>query len=260
MTPARQPETASELAKKAEAIADHSPAVEAPAPHVVEALRRVMRDLPGIGKDQQASQQQGGYAYRGIEQITQHTQGLFAKHGIVFAPRVVHFEIRDVVVNQKPWTDTVELVEYDVYGPQGIEDKIVVGPILAIGRDNSDKGANKCLTQAYKYALLQTLSISDAKDDADGTTHEADAATRVTVTREELDAIAAVRSSLLDLPEEVHDRLIADAVARAGAADLNAVLADEGWRNWLAGAIAHHKRSAKPDDPSEPTLPLEEAK
>lgn len=148
---------------------------ETKAAHVIEALSRVMRDLPGIGKDQQASAQQGGYAYRGIEQITQHTQGLFAEHGVVFIPRVVHHEIRELVVNGKPWTDTIELVEYDVYGPGGVEDRITVGPILAIGRDNSDKGANKCLTQAYKYALLQALSISDAKDDADGTTHEADA-------------------------------------------------------------------------------------
>lgn len=144
--------------------------------HVIEALTRVMADLPGIGKDSQASAQQGGYSYRGIEQITQHTQGLFARHGVVFIPRVVHYEIRDLVVNGKPWTDTVELVEYDVYGPGGVEDRITVGPVLAIGRDNSDKGANKCLTQAFKYALLQALSISDAKDDADGTTHEADAA------------------------------------------------------------------------------------
>lgn len=254
MTPARKPATVSELAEKAETIADHSPIVEAPAPHVVEALRRVMRDLPGIGKDQQASQQQGGYAYRGIEQITQHTQGLFAKHGIVFAPRVVHFEIRDVVVNQKPWTDTVELVEYDVYGPQGIEDKIVVGPILAIGRDNSDKGANKCLTQAYKYALLQALSISDAKDDADGTTHEADAATRPTISRDEMDAIQAVRDSLAALPDEVVERLTTQAIARSGTDSLDGVLLNDGWRKWLAQAIEAHKERV-----AEPTLPLEEA-
>ena len=145
------------------------------AANVIEALTRVVRDLPAIGKEQQASSQQGGYSYRGIEQITGHTQRLFAQHGIVFTPRVVHYETRDLLVNSKPWTDTITLVEYDVYGPGGIEDKITIGPLLSIGRDNSDKGATKCLTQAFKYALLQALCISDAKDDADGTTHEADA-------------------------------------------------------------------------------------
>jgi len=143
------------------------------APNVVVALLRVMDELPAIGKDGRADPKQGGYAYRGIEQITKQAQGLFAKHGVVFVPRVVGHEIREIEVNGKPWTDTIEQVEYDVYGPGGVEDKITVGPILAIGRDNSDKGGNKCLTQAFKYALLQTLCISDAKDDTDGQAHEA---------------------------------------------------------------------------------------
>lgn len=147
---------------------------EPKATHVIEALCRVMRDLPSIGKGGTAAPQQGGYAYRGIDQITPHTQELFARHGVVFTPRVVSFELRELMVGGKPWTDVVEQVEYDVYGPGGPEDKIVIGPILAIGRDNSDKGGNKCLTQALKYALLQTFQVSDPKDDADGTTHVAD--------------------------------------------------------------------------------------
>ncbi len=142
--------------------------------NVIEALSRVMADLPAIGRDQTASAQQGGYAYRGIEQITRHTQGLFAKHGVVFVPHVLSYEVRELTVNGKPWTDTLEMVSYTVYGPGGIDDHIEVGPILAIGRDNSDKGANKCMTQAYKYALLQALCISDAKDDGDAASHTAD--------------------------------------------------------------------------------------
>lgn len=166
---------------------------EAKAENVIVALQRVMRDLPAIGKDSQASSQQGGYKYRGIEQITQHTQGLFAKHGVVFVPRVVHHETRDLTVNNKPWTDTVQLVEYDVYGPGGAEDRITVGPILAIGRDNSDKGANKCMTQAFKYALLQVLCISDAKDDGDKQSQEADEhpTEPLTVSRENAQALIA---------------------------------------------------------------------
>jgi len=148
---------------------------EPKAAHVIEALCRVMRDLPSIEKGGQADPKQGGYRYRGIDQITPHTQELFARHGVLFTPRVISFDLRELMVNAKPWTDVVEEIEYDVYGPGGIEDKIVIGPILAIGRDNSDKGGNKCLTQAMKYALLQTFQISDPVDDADGTTHEADA-------------------------------------------------------------------------------------
>jgi hypothetical protein len=174
--------------------------------NVIEALTCVMADLPAIGKDGQAAQQQGGYAYRGIEQITAHTQGLFAKYGVVFTPHVVSYEVRELTVNGKPWTDVYELVEYTVYGPGGREDCIKVGPLLAIGRDNSDKGANKCLTQAYKYALLQALCISDAKDDGDQASHVADA--------------PKAEPEFVDLPQPLVDRLTAlpvDAIKRVNA-------------------------------------------
>lgn len=144
------------------------------ADNVIEALRRVITELPAIGKDLNATAAQGGYAYRGIEQITREVQPLFAKHGVVFVPRVLSAEVVDILVGGKPWTDTRLMVEYTVFGPGGRDDHITVGPIFAIGRDNSDKGANKCMTQAFKYGLLQTFMIADAKDDADGSTHEAE--------------------------------------------------------------------------------------
>ncbi len=142
--------------------------------NVVAALSKIMEELPGIGKDQRASQQQGGYAYRGIEQITKALQPLLAKHGVVIVPREVEWRpVRELVVNNKPWTDEGVLVTYRIYGPGGIEDHIDVC-VPGIGRDNSDKGTNKALTQAFKYALIQTFCISDPNDDADGTTHQVD--------------------------------------------------------------------------------------
>ena len=167
---------ATEARKQAVAIADAAPTLTiVPDTNVVGAIARVMRELPAIGKNSQASPQQGGYAYRGIEAITSEAQGLFGKYGVVFVPRVISHSTNDLTVNGKPWTDTILEVEYTIYGPGGLEDHITVGPLIAIGRDNSDKGANKALTQSFKYALLQVLCISDRKDDGDGSTHEADA-------------------------------------------------------------------------------------
>lgn len=147
---------------------------EAPAGNVIEALARVMRDLPAIGKGGRADPKQGGYAYRGIEQVTAAAQPLLAKHGVIFTPhRVVDRQTVDIVVNGKPWTDEKMTVLWRVYGPGGREDFIEI-ETPAIGRDNSDKGANKCMTQAFKYALIPTLCISDSKDDGDQASHEAD--------------------------------------------------------------------------------------
>jgi hypothetical protein len=134
-------------------------------PTVVECLANVMGELPAIGKDHHASQAQGGYAYRGIEAITKSAAPLFAKYGIVFVPQVLSCEIREITVNGKPWTDTILTVRYRICGPGG---DYLEATVVGIGRDNADKGANKALTQAFKYALIQTLCIADAKDDNDG--------------------------------------------------------------------------------------------
>lgn len=148
-----------------------------PPTNVIAALAAVMRDLPGIGKDMTSGEGGGSgpkYNYRGIEQITAQAQKLFGRHGVVFIPRVEDVEVKDLVVNGKPWTQHELMVVYRVFGPGGVDDFIEVGPILGLGRDNSDKGANKAMTQAYKYALIQTLTIGDSKDDAERETHTND--------------------------------------------------------------------------------------
>ncbi|MCU1493889.1 MAG: hypothetical protein JWO62_1653 [Acidimicrobiaceae bacterium] len=145
---------------------------EAAPKNVTEAIARIMLELPAIGRDHSASAQQGGYKYRGIEDITTKAQMLCGKYGVAFFPQGEITEIRELVVNGKPWTDTVLSVLYEVcHGPSDTS-KIVKVP--GIGRDNSDKGSNKGMTQAFKYALIQVFMISDTKDDSDGTTVEAD--------------------------------------------------------------------------------------
>jgi hypothetical protein len=154
---------------------DQAPA-ERPAPtNVIQALARVMEDLPGIGRDSTASAAQGGYAYRSIEAITAAAQHLLGRYGVVFVPRVIDRPPPvQLMVNSKPWTEEQMTIAYRVYGPGGLEDFIEVGPLVALGRDNVDKGTNKCMTQAFKYALLQLLCIGDNKDDADSGGTQAD--------------------------------------------------------------------------------------
>lgn len=138
--------------------------VEQPAPNVIVALCRVMAELPNIGKTMESPQ---GYLYRGIEQITTHAQPLFARHGVVIAPRRIDWlPTTQLQINNRPWTDEKLIVHYRVYGPGGADDFIDID-VPGIGRDNADKGSNKAMTQAFKYALLQALCIADGKDDAD---------------------------------------------------------------------------------------------
>src|SRR5262245_35144839 len=90
---------------------------EPPAANVIEALQRVMRDLPAIGKESKADPDQGGYAYRGIEAITRHAQVLLARHRVLFVPRVTDWARDEVMVgsqtNRKVWHDERLMVLYD---------------------------------------------------------------------------------------------------------------------------------------------------
>lgn len=147
---------------------------EKPEPrNVTEALARIMEEIGGIGKTHSAAAQQGGYKYRGVEDITERLQGLLAKYQVVAYPRGRITEIREIVVNGKPWTDTVVSYRFKiVHGPSGTHE---LAELPGIGRDNADKGANKGATQAFKYLWLETLCIADPKDDNDGTHDEAQA-------------------------------------------------------------------------------------
>jgi len=129
------------------------------------ALANIMAELPAIGKDSQMGTGQYGYSYRGIETITAHLQPLLAKHGVVIIPRSTLVSITPALDAKPGWQDVILSVEWTIVGPDGTE---LTANTIGIGRDNSDKGANKAQSQAYKYALLQIFAISDRNDDSDG--------------------------------------------------------------------------------------------
>src|SRR4249920_3644627 len=149
---------------------------EAPATNVVEAWRRVLRDMPAVGKDNYMKEG-GGYNFRSIEQFTGHAAMICAKHGVVGPfPRVR--EIEYVQVGETKFGSIIiearGIWDWDIYGPGGLEDKLVAAS-AGQGRDVSDKAANKAATAAFKYLLMPALMISDRKDDPDHERPEASA-------------------------------------------------------------------------------------
>lgn len=136
---------------------------------VVEAICKVMGELPNIGKDDQAPAGEGRYRYRGIEAITRHVQQLLAKHGVVIIPRAEVLATVPSPAMDEGWQDVIMRVEWSLFGLDGSSLTAVTN---GVGRDKSDKGANKAQTQAYKYLLLHVLCVADGKDDADGHSYE----------------------------------------------------------------------------------------
>lgn len=206
---------------------------------IAVALAKVMAELPAIGKERHQTEGQGvQYAYRGIEQVTRECQTLFAKHGVVVVPSVQSISVKDITVNSKPWTDTTLIVNYQLVGPDGSK---LEATTVGIGRDNSDKGANKAMTQAFKYLLLQVLCIADKKDDADGTTVEAD-------TREEHPNSDRVRTALADMRKlDAEGQTALKGFANGKSLAGPALLRSEEWltevENWLA-AREHDQAAA----------------
>ena len=210
-------------------------------PNVQTALAAVIADLPAIGKDHHAAPGQGGYAYRGIEAITRNVQPLLARHGVIIVPNVLSHNVKDITVANRPWTDTTLVVEYTIVGPDG---STLTATTVGIGRDNSDKGANKAMTQAFKYLLLQLLCVSDAADDTDGTSHVADGpaeqhrpehADRVET------VIAEMRRSTATRQHAIKDW--ADGRSLSGGS----MLRDVGWLEQVESWLDEH-----PDTPPEP--------
>ena len=175
---------------------------------VTAALSLVMADLPGISKGDKSPE---GYSYRGIEAITKQLQPLLAKHGVVFTPKARITDVRPSPAMKDGWQDVYMEVDWTIAGPDG---STLEARTTGIGRDRSDKGANKAQTQAFKYLLLHLLCIADVADDADGQTYEHDRATWTV--------------------GDAKKRLLSDVGADAALAKeaWRALDGDERWREW----------------------------
>src|SRR4051794_30993054 len=177
--------------------------------NVIEAIARVMADMKGVGKDQQNRDQ--GYSFRGIEDVTATLQPVLGKHCVVIVPHEIEHRRESFTVKSgATWTDDFIKISYSIYGPGGATDMIEAGPFLGVGRDNSDKGANKARSMAYKYMLTEVFCIGDKKDDADETTPPTEdplvtesmvESFRAKAKREDLDVEALVH----DVTDERHD-------------------------------------------------------
>ena len=136
---------------------------------VFERISFVIATMEGVGKLQKNSAPgQGGYSYRGIEDITKMLRPLFGRAGIFFLPRVNLREVSTVPTKSGGSQQVCELeVEWTIYGIKG---DYVTCTTWGEAADVSDKATNKAMTAAYKYALLQVFCISDPDDDADKVT------------------------------------------------------------------------------------------
>lgn len=136
---------------------------------VYEALAAVNRDIDAIGKNQKNQQQ--GFQYRGIDDAYNALHDLFAKHGLVTFPQVTQAEFGERLSRTGGVLFTTRLwVNYVFMHESGSNH--VVGPVVGEAMDSGDKGSNKALAVAHKYALFQTFTIPTLFTDPDSEVHQ----------------------------------------------------------------------------------------
>ena len=122
---------------------------------IFEAMAEVMRDVDAIGKNQKNQQQ--GFKFRGIDDVYNAVHPILAKHGVFTAPTVLAERTEERQTKSGGnLIYRILTIKYTFFASDGSSfESTVVGE----GMDSGDKGANKAMAVAHKYALLQTLCI-----------------------------------------------------------------------------------------------------
>jgi len=140
---------------------------------VYKAINAVQTALAktGITKDR-TNNQGAGYKFRGIDDVYNSIAPLLAEHGLCILPRVLsrHCDERQSKAGGALFYITVE-VEFDfVCAEDGSKHTVKT---FGEAMDSGDKGTNKAMSAAYKYAAFQAFSIpTESDNDADSNTHE----------------------------------------------------------------------------------------
>jgi len=140
---------------------------------IYTAMAAILSEVGTIAKTGKNTMQ--NYNFRGIEQVCERIQELFAKYGVFAVPEVLDYE-REIVDRHKydketkQWNvvgkmyTTTSRIKYTFYAPDGSSVSAVT---MGEGADFSDKASNKAMSAAMKYALVQTFCISEGQEESD---------------------------------------------------------------------------------------------
>lgn len=129
-----------------------------------KAIAEIMGEVGGVAKTRKNEQQ--GYKFRGIADITKACQPLLSKHGVHVTPHaVLHEEVSER--HTKSGSTMLHIrqrIEFRFYHSDGSFFQCVT---TGEAMDTGDKSSNKCMASALKYALTQTFCIPEEDPEAD---------------------------------------------------------------------------------------------
>lgn len=135
-------------------------------PQIYGAIKTVMTEMNAIAKSGYNSQQK--FKFQKVEDIYNELHRVFGQVGVFTVPEVLSVE-REVRSTKSGGTMmyTVARIRFTFYAQDGSSFRATT---VGEGSDSGDKSANKAMTAAHKYALIQIFCIptQDLVDDADG--------------------------------------------------------------------------------------------
>lgn len=206
---------------------------DAKTPKIYEALIKANELVGAISKGN--TNQQQGFKFRGVDDVYNRLHPILAKCGIVIVPEVVSYEVTERQARNGVLLYTRATIRHHFTASDGSSvTTLVVGEAM----DSGDKGMNKAMSIALKYALFQLFTIpTDEDKDPDATTHElVPQATQATTSTDYQDKVEGAindlaKASSLDelanifrsLPKEMQD----DRSVKSEATRLKAVFAQK---------------------------------
>lgn len=114
-----------------------------------------MKQIGAIGKDSKNTQQ--GFMYRGVDAVMNALNPVLTENRIFCVPEVLeqHREERQTR-NGGNLIYSILKMRYTLYAEDGSS---VSADVIGEGMDSADKGSNKAMSVAYKYAMFQIFSI-----------------------------------------------------------------------------------------------------
>lgn len=138
---------------------------------VHQAIAAAALAVGAVGKGGKMEAGPARYKYRTLDDLMNAVHEPLCENGVTFVPSNV--QVLDTL-EKTTKSGGIQyhlraLVTYTIYGPAG---DCVHATVLAEGTDTGDKGANKLMSGAYKYAIGQVLSIPFSMEDQDATLSE----------------------------------------------------------------------------------------
>ncbi len=123
--------------------------------NIYQTINKIMEEVPAIGKNKKNMKQ--GYSFRGIDDVMNKLQPLFAKYKLFIVPELLEQNREErKSSNGGSLLYSICKMKYIFYAEDGSNvSAIVVGE----GMDSGDKASNKAMAVALKYALFQVFCI-----------------------------------------------------------------------------------------------------